>query len=95
MEQCPLHAELVKRLDNCEKDIRELQRQDNALSVQQGKMDTKLDNISAMLTDLKTEISKLSEQPSKRWDSLVNALIAGIVSLVLSGGVTFAIIKQL
>lgn len=92
---CELHAELVKRLDNCEKDIRELQRQDNALSVQQGKMDTKLDNISAMLTELKTEVGKLSEKPSKRWDTLINAVIAGIISLVLSGSIAAAVFNHL
>jgi chromosome segregation ATPase len=91
---CELHAELVKRIDQCENDIRDLQRQDTTLTVQQAKMDTKLDNISIMLTELKIEVSKLSGQPAKRWDTLINAAIAGIVSLILSGGIAFALTKH-
>lgn len=86
MDDFQLYTELAKRVDKCELSIQDLQRQDNTLAIQLAKTDTKLDNIEKMLTELKIEVGKLSGQPAKRWDTLINASIAGIVSLMLSGG---------
>jgi septal ring factor EnvC (AmiA/AmiB activator) len=94
MATCELHTELVKRIDKCEIAIQKLEGQDSDLSKQQIKMDTKLDFISDMIKDLKKEITKLTEQPAKRWDTLINAGIAGAISLVLSGAITFALTKH-
>jgi len=85
---------LEERIKKCEEDISVLKDKNSDMSVQQGKMDTKLDFISDMIKDLKKEITKLTEQPAKRWDTLINAGIAGIISLVLSGAITFALTKH-
>jgi septal ring factor EnvC (AmiA/AmiB activator) len=94
MATCELHTELVKRIDKCEIAIKNLETQDNVLSNQQTRINTKLDFISDMIKDLKKEITKLTEQPAKRWDTLINAGIAGVISLVLSGAITFALTRH-
>lgn len=94
MATCELHIELVKRVEKCETAIKTLEGQDSDLSKQQIRMDTKLDFISDMIKDLKKEITKLTDQPAKRWDTLINAGIAGTISLVLSGSITFILTRH-
>lgn len=93
MDELQLYAELAKRVDKCESCIQDLQRQDNTLSIQQAKMDTKLDNISTILIELKAEIKILADKPAKRWDSLVNYIISALVSIIVSGGAIAAVFK--
>ena len=81
---------LESRISKCEEDIKELVNKNSDMSVQQGKMDTKLDFISDMIKDLRKEITKLTEQPAKRWDTLITAGITCLVSVAVSGVVAFA-----
>jgi septal ring factor EnvC (AmiA/AmiB activator) len=91
---CELHIELVKRVEKCETAIKALETQDNVLSNQQTRINTKLDFITDMIKDLKKEITKLTDQPAKRWDTLINAGIAGVISLALSGSITFVLTRH-
>lgn len=93
-EECTRHAELVKRVEQNEKDIRSLESKNSTVYVQLAKQDTELGFIKDMLKDIKSEVVKLGEQPGKRWDTLVNAGIAGIISLVLSGAITFLLTRH-
>lgn len=93
-EECARHAELVKRVDQNEKDIRALENKNSTVYVQLAKQDTELGFIKDMLKDIKKEITKLTDQPAKRWDTLINAGIAGVISLVLSGSITFILTRH-
>jgi predicted nuclease with TOPRIM domain len=94
METYQLHTEIIKRVEKCETDIRELQNKDNKLTIQQAQVDIKLDYIKSAIEKLGVEVSKIAEQPAKRWDTLINAAIAGAISLILSGSITFALTKH-
>ena len=89
-EECVRHAELVKRVEQNEKDIRRLDSKNSDMSVQLVKQDTKLDFITDMVKDLKDNVKKLTEQPAKRWDTLITAGITCLVSVAVSGVVAFA-----
>lgn len=85
-----LFAELVKRVDRHELAIENLKIQDNSLAVKQGEMDVKLDNISKLLVELKEDIKKLSDRPTKRYDNIVNAFIGGIITIIGGVAIYFA-----
>jgi len=81
---------LEARIEQCEKDIKALESKNSDISVQQGKMDTKIDFITIMIKDLQDNVKKLTEQPAKRWDSLINAGVTCIVSVIVSGVLAYA-----
>ena len=49
------------------------------------------EHIKADVTEIKTDVKSLTERPGKRWDSIVGAIITGVVSFivawVLKGGI--------
>lgn len=81
---------LESRVEQCEKDIKELVSKNSDMSVQQGKMDTKLDFITGMIKDLQDNVKKLTEQPAKRWDTLITTGITCLVSVAVSGAIALA-----
>ena len=54
------------------------------LSLQQGISDERLSNIFGMLTEIKNDVCRLTEQPSKRWELVASALITGVVAIVIA-----------
>lgn len=89
-----IFEELVKRVDKHENTLDQLKIQDTIFAVQQGKTDTKIDTLTKTVEEIKNIVTELAKQPAKRWDKLINAVIAGVVSLVLSGIITFALTKH-
>lgn len=72
-----------KRFDKCEAELKQLQNQDNDLNVRQVRMETKLDYMTVEIQKLSIKIDTIIEQPGKRWDMIVVALvIAAITGLV-------------
>lgn len=51
------------------------------IAVEQGKATTRLDSIFGMLTEIKADLCALKERPTKRWDTVVTAIIMGLVAL--------------
>lgn len=94
MSECIRHAETIKRIEQIEDDIRDLKNKDNDRGLQQATTDTKLDFIMGMIKDLQDNVKKLTEQPAKRWDNMINAGVACIVSMALSGMVTFVLTRH-
>ena len=49
------------------------------------------EHIKEDVTEIKTDVKSLTERPEKRWDSIVGAIITGVVSFivawVLKGGI--------
>jgi hypothetical protein len=90
---CQLHPDYGKRLEQCESDIRMLHVRGNETVTNQARVDVKLDYLTKMVEELKDKIDKIAERPVQRWDALVNAAIAGILSILLSGGITLVLIK--
>ena len=49
------------------------------------------EHIKEDVTEIKADVKSLSERPGKRWDSIVGAIITGVVSFivawVLKGGI--------
>ena len=49
------------------------------------------EHIKEDVTEIKTDVKRLTELPGKRWDSIVGAIITGVVSFivawVLKGGI--------
>ena len=49
------------------------------------------EHIKEDVTEIKTDVKSLTERPAKRWDSVVGAIITGVVSFivawVLKGGI--------
>ena len=54
------------------------------IAVEQGKASTRLDSIFGMLTDIKADLCALKERPTKRWDTVITAIIMGLVALGIS-----------
>lgn len=51
------------------------------IAVEQGKSATRLDSIFGILSEIKSDVAALKDRPTKRWDSVVTAIIMGIVAL--------------
>ena len=85
---------LEARIEKCEKEISLIKDKSNDMSIQFARQDTKLDYIKDGLRELQETIKKLTEQPAKRWDSLITTGITCIVSLIISGAVTFVLTKH-
>lgn len=51
------------------------------IAVEQGKATTRLDSIFGMLTDIKADLAAIKERPTKRWDTVITAVIMGLVAL--------------
>jgi len=54
------------------------------MAVEQGKATTRLDSIFGMLTEIKADLCSLKERPTKRWDTVITAIIMGLVALGIS-----------
>ena len=54
------------------------------MAVEQGKATTRLDSIFGMLTEIKADLCSLKERPTKRWDTVITAIIMGLVALGMS-----------
>ena len=52
------------------------------LTVNVGKLATSMDSMSKELTKQGERLEKIEEKPGKRWDSIVAAIIAGVIGLM-------------
>ena len=84
-------VELEHRLTACEKDIKDVQKKQSEVEIEQAKINTKLDNlllalgeVKASLNEASNKIEAIANRPTQFWDKLVSALIgaaaAGIIA---------------
>lgn len=77
---CEMSEACSKRFDRCEADIKLLQNQDNDMNGRQIRMETKLDYMTSEIQKLAVKIDTIIEQPGKRWDMIVVALVISVIT---------------
>lgn len=89
METCQMHDSLIKRIEQCESKISNLESNDSDLNARQVRVETKIDYLTDEIKKLSDKIDKILEKPSKRWDTVINTIIVAIAS----GAVAFLFAK--
>lgn len=69
----------TKRIDEQDKQIKELQ---NTYSIME-KMDYRMSNVEDNVSEIKTEIQKGKEQKGMKWDKLIDYLFYAILAFAL------------
>lgn len=94
-----VHDEYVKRAEEenerqnarlaaLEKGLLEL----NKITVQIERLTANIETLTASIKDQSGRLDSLEEKPAKRWDSLITAVITGIVGIII-GLISAGIIK--
>jgi len=78
------NCKLIDRVVIAEKDIQELQQGRSHADIKAERMETMLEYIKSAVDDLKDKIDKITEAPRKRWDTVINTTIAGIVAATVA-----------
>lgn len=78
------NCQLIQRVEKAEKDIEELQRDRNEANVKYGKMETTLDYIKTAVDNLTKKIDQIAEAPTKRWNTIINTGISGVVAAIVA-----------
>ena len=71
-------AELEHRVTACEKDIKDIQKRQSEIEIEQAKINTKLDNMLVQIGEIKSSIEQIAKRPSVWWDKLVGAILCAI-----------------
>jgi predicted transcriptional regulator len=82
-EKCSNHEAIEREVATMKSNILEIFARLNASERNVDKLEVKMDNVIAVLTELKDKIEELSTKPQKRWDKLVNTIIAAIVTIII------------
>lgn len=85
---CNKHGELETRIKQCEKDLDDLFERSRVYSSFQSKTETTLEYIKASIDELKIAVTKIAEQPNKRWETLTTTGISAIVGAIVAYTVT-------
>lgn len=80
---CDQHSEIVNRVTQLETSVKELYFRMTSREIDAGKVDEKLNNIKTTLDNLVTKVTELADNPGKRWNTLVTAIITGITTGIL------------
>lgn len=94
-EHCETNCSLSVRVDRLEKDFeseKEARSKSHAefydrirkLESAQAVNETKLDTIVEKLDSISVDLTTIKEKPSKRWDTVIAAIITGIVGFLLA-----------
>jgi len=78
------NCKLTDRVVIAERDIQELQQGRSHADIKAERMETMLEYIKSAVDDLKDKIDKITEAPRKRWDTVINTTIAGIVAAIVA-----------
>ena len=76
------------RLDVVETEIKDARALVSAVA----RMDEKIGGMQEDITEVKSNVKELTEQPGKRWESVIGAVITGIVGTLL-GAVMALVLK--
>ena len=83
-------ADIERRLESCENNIKEVQEKQNNVEVEQARINTKLDNILVTQGEIKSAVEALKSRPAQWWDKLIagiiGALAAALITYLLKGG---------
>ena len=71
-------AELEHRVIACEKDIKDIQKRQSEVEIEQAKINTKLDNMLVQIGEVKQSIESIANRPKEWWDKLVGAILCAI-----------------
>ena len=85
---CNYHPYLEERVNRNENKTSELELRIASLEIHKSETIIKLDHIIAVIDELKGKMDKLSEQPTKRLDMIITALVSSGVALII--GYVFA-----
>lgn len=92
---CDQHSEIVNRVTQLENSVKELYLRMTSREIDAGKVDEKLNNIKATLDNLVVKVSELADNPGKRLNTIITAIISsvttGIVGIII--GVIFSEMK--
>lgn len=92
---CEQHSEIVNRVTQLENSVKELYLRMTSREIDAGKVDEKLNNIKATLDNLVVKVSELADNPGKRLNTIITAIISsvttGIVGIII--GVVFSKMK--
>ena len=77
-------VELEHRVATCEKDIKEVQKRQSEVEIEQAKINTKLDNMLVTLGELKKSVELIASRPTQWWDKLVSAIIGAAAAGVIA-----------
>lgn len=84
---CGQHSEIVNRVTQLETSVKELYLRMTSREIDAGKVDEKLNNIKATLDNLVTKVTELADNPGKRLNTIITAIISsvttGIVGIIL------------
>lgn len=93
-ERCPMEPRVMALEGDKDRNSaqhKEFYDQFKQIAVAQGKSDTVQAQILTTLARIETDIATIKEKPSKRWDSIIAAIIASVVAFIvgyaLKGGV--------
>jgi predicted nuclease with TOPRIM domain len=84
---CEKHSELINRVEQLESSIKELYTRITTREIDAGRVDEKLNNIKNTLDNLVSKVSELADNPGKRLNTIITAIISsvttGIVGIIL------------
>ena len=83
-ENCPQHDTFKTELIEQKARVNSLENRVSNLETGITRTDTKLEFISATLTELKNKIEKLGDIPSKRWETFLSICATGIITLIIT-----------
>lgn len=90
MEATTTLADIERRLETCESEIKEVQNKQKETEIEQAKINTKLDNILVTQGEIKSAVEALKARPAQWWDKLIagiiGALAAALITYILKGG---------
>lgn len=85
-ERCPMEPRVLALEDDKNRNSaqhKEFYDQFKQIAVAQGKSDTVQAQILTTLARIETDIATIKEKPSKRWDSIIAAIISAVVAFVV------------
>jgi septation ring formation regulator EzrA len=72
-----------KRIEKLENDVAELYDKTTASAVTEAAINEKLNSMLITLSEVKSGLSKLQEQPARRWDTLISSALAALATALI------------
>ena len=83
---------LSVRVDKLERETADLSERTNSTAIAQAAINEKLNSVLVTLGELKAGLNALQQVPTRRWDTVVGAIITALVAAII-GFVTARFLK--
>ena len=83
MANCDNHGEVLRRLDEVEKNVATLFDRTNSQAQTQAGVTEKLNSVISTLGELKGIVLSLQQAPARRWESLVGYILSAAVAAAI------------